>query len=291
MIEVNLHNPGPCAEAILAFLGQGAFQPVVWEDEAGAKKISFYLEEARWAAVRETILEKLNEICLNFDVPVPEITVGFLKESDWRDAWKRYAKIYRFGHDLIIKPSWRKLRKPASCPVISIDPQMAFGTGGHASTRLCLRHLIRLKKESPAVLEGILDVGTGSGILAIAAARLGGQRIVALDIDPVAITIARKNAENNGVAEKIRFFRGPIQAVRGQYRLILANITLPTLSELLTAFAGRLAPAGVFVVSGLLREQADGFLERALEAGLKKRSRRTLGEWVSFALAPRGAGA
>lgn len=286
MIEVIIQPAGDCEEAVLAYLDENNIQAAVKSGFAGEHEdIVFYLDDIRWKDFRPVLLEKLEEISGVFGIQVPAVSENSLEPKKWQDAWKQYARIYRFGHDLIVKPSWRKLRKVPPCPIVCIDPQMAFGTGGHASTRLCLRHLICVTEAFRHSLDRVLDVGTGSGILAIAAARLGARRVVAVDVNPDAIAVARANAMKNGVADVIEFREGTIRNIPGQYGLILANINEAVLSSLLEEFAGHLKPSGILVVSGILREQGDAFLEKGSRAGLRKLLQRMGGEWISFSLA------
>ncbi len=288
MLEVTLQDTGPATEALIAFLHENGYSPVTKSgfSETG-EAVVFYLDTARWKAFRNRLARKIGEISTLFGIPRPALSVRPIKPEVWQNAWKTYARTYRLGRDLIIKPSWRTLRKPPDCPVITIDPQMAFGTGGHASTRLCLRHLIRLHKKAPACLVRVLDVGTGSGILAIAAVQLGANRVEAVDIDPDALAVARENALKNGAAGKIRFYEGSIERASGTYGLILANLRFPLLVPLLEKTAGHLTPSGILVISGLLREQGTAFLEAATDAGLKPVSKRASGDWISFSLVRR----
>ena len=285
MKEITLLNPGPCEEAMVAFLETIGVSPAVKLGFGGASEaIVFYMEEEPWEMFREVLRERLKEISRIFRTSPPEVSVRCIETSEWRDAWRRYARIYRFGRELVVKPSWRVLRVPPTCPVISIDPQMAFGTGGHASTRLCLRHLLRIQRDAPDRFREVLDVGTGSGILSIAAVLLGARRCVAVDIDSEALSVARQNAEKNGVMSSIEFRDGGITGVTERFDLILANINEAVLSGLLQDLVSRMRTGGVLVVSGILRDQGQAFLKKASRAGLKQQSRRVEREWISYAL-------
>jgi len=285
MNEIILMDPGPCGEAILAFLEKCGLTPVIKSGFDDLKEaIVFYMDENQWKAFQGKFREELRKISGILGSPSPNIRTVRLDPSDWREAWKRYAKIYRFGRELVVKPGWRVLRSPPPCPVISIDPQRAFGTGGHASTRLCLRQLIRIRNVAPDRLHDVLDVGTGSGILAIAAAFFGAKHVLAVDVDREALAVARENAEKNHVAALIEFRAGSVTEIRDRFDLILANINEAVLRDLLQEFVRRLRDTGILVVSGILREQGRGFLEAAARAGLRRHSRRVEGEWVSYAL-------
>ncbi len=285
MYEVLVHTGPQCEEAIVAFLEENQIQTAVKADDSGVVEgILFYLGAQDWDSFRGRFGEKLREIARIFRTAPPDISVRSVEESAWRNAWKRYARIYRFGEDLIVKPTWRKLRKRPACPVLSIDPQMAFGTGGHASTRLCVHHLRWIRRERPRVLRRVLDVGTGSGILAMVAVLFGAGRVVATDIDPEALRVARENADRNGIAGQIDFTAVPLREVPGTYSLILANIYESVLTELLEEFVRHLEPGGILVVSGLLSNQGKPFLDRVLRVGLRRDRERHSGSWISYAL-------
>jgi len=283
MVEVIIQSPGVIGEAALAYLGENNILAAVRSGFAGEHEdIVFYLDEIKWEEFRLALHRKLHEISEIFKSPIPKLAENSLKQEVWQNAWKRYARTYRFGKDLIVKPTWRKLRTSLACPVISIDPQMAFGTGGHASTRLCIHHLIRIRKEAPECLDEVLDVGTGSGILAIAAARMGAGRVVALDIDFNAIQTAERNALHNGVADVIEFRKGVLDEAPGEYGLIMANVDEEVLSGLLGEFARHLRHSGRLVVSGILSEHEDAFVKKTGQFGLRKISQRHSREWVSY---------
>jgi ribosomal protein L11 methyltransferase len=153
--------------------------------------------------------------------------------------------------------------------VIRLDPGMAFGTGLHASTRLCLEALV----ERPPAGRSVLDLGTGSGILAIAAARLGAAQVLALDIDPVATRVAAENVAQNGVEGQVTVATGAIDAAAGPYDAIVANILAEPLVRLAPAIVGRLAPRGLVVLAGLLAAEADGVARAYTALGLREVAR------------------
>ena len=186
-----------------------------------------------------------------------------LRQQDWRDSWKRYFRPRRIGERLLVKPSWATYDVAAGDMVIEIDPGMAFGTGQHPTTAMCLRALEERLKPDRAVL----DLGTGSGILAIAAARLGAKRVLALDTDPQAVKAARQNAAANGVAGVVEVRVGTLPADAGEERfdLAVANISGLTIERLAPAFAGSLRDGGTLIVSGFLEDTVDE-LSRALAA-------------------------
>ena len=191
-------------------------------------------------------------------------TISLLREEDWANNWKQYFKPARIGKRLVIKPTWETFNPAPGDLIIELDPGMAFGTGTHATTRLCLEALEQIffhegawanrQGRTPAK---VLDVGTGSGILAIAAAKLGGARIVGLDIDPRAVEVARENVQLNGAADRVELGTTPLTEVNGQFDVVLANILAEELVRLATPLIDRLVPGGTLVLSGILTEREE----------------------------------
>jgi ribosomal protein L11 methyltransferase len=185
--------------------------------------------------------------------------VSLLGEEDWASSWKAHFKPLEIGQRLLITPSWEPLRSDNDRAVIVLDPGMAFGTGGHETTRLCLECLENLLSPAPPDLETlkVLDLGTGSGILAIAAAKLGAQQIDAVDIDPQAVIVAAENCALNEVENRINCSTTPIDQLGSGYRIILANILAEELVRLASQIVSRLAPLGSLILSGILAEREE----------------------------------
>jgi len=187
-----------------------------------------------------------------------------LHETDWRNAWKKHFGVQRIGRGIVVVPSWIEYTLHAGEIVVRIDPGMAFGTGQHPTTAMCLRALEDVSPRAAAVL----DLGCGSGILSIAAVLLGARRVLALDTDPEAIKAAAENVADNGVAEAVETRIGTIEegsAPDGTFDLVLANISGLAIERLAPALSGVLNPGGRLVASGFLEDAVDG-LQRALEA-------------------------
>ena len=198
------------------------------------------------------------------DRPLRWKRIKRLKESDWRESWKKYFGVQRIGRGTVIVPSWIDYKLREGETVVRIDPGMAFGTGQHPTTAMCLRGLEDIGVAGATAL----DLGCGSGILSIAAALLGAARVVALDIDPQAIKATCQNAEANGVAGAIEPAVGTLEAGAGPdaaYDAVLANISGITLDRLAPEIARALKPGGRLVASGFLDDTVDG-LRRAFEA-------------------------
>jgi ribosomal protein L11 methyltransferase len=235
---------------------------------AGATAItlvaSFADEESATSALRE-----LGEY---------EARLEYVVGDAWRDGWRAYWKPLRVGEQLVIVPSWETFEPSASDIVLSLDPGQAFGTGTHESTQLLLCELER------RVTQGVtlLDIGTGSGILAIAALRLGASRALVLDNDPLAVAAARENAERNGVAAQLSASGEAVERVSERFPLVLANIEARVLEPLAPAIAARVAPSGLLMLSGLLA--GDVARVRAAYAGFEELARPERGEWRALVL-------
>jgi len=192
-----------------------------------------------------------------FPLAAPQVSI--LGEEDWASSWKAHFKPLEIGQHLLITPSWEPQRPDDRRVVIVLDPGMAFGTGGHETTRLCLECLERLLVPPPpdVATMNILDLGTGSGILAIAAAKLGATRIDAVDIDPQAAIVASENCLLNHVDFKINCSTTPLTQLGDGYRIILSNILAEELVRLAPEIVSRLAPDGDLILSGILAEREE----------------------------------
>lgn len=218
-------------------------------------------------------LNKLAELFPNWRFFVKGIT---LQEEDWATAWKSYFKPVRVGHHLLIKPSWEQVVPLPEDIVLEIDPGMAFGTGTHATTTLCL-----------AILEEVIhpgmkvyDLGTGSGILAIAAAKLGAN-VTAVDLDAVAVQVAEENVQLNKVTDRVQILKGDLGTVlSGQADLVIANIIADIIIVLLEDMPRLLHPQGEFLASGIIESRAPE-VEKAMRAnGLEIVERREDSGWI-----------
>jgi len=198
---------------------------------------------------------------------VPELpTVHTVAQQDWAEGWKQHFSATRFGQRLVVRPTWEDGEDAAGDLVVRLDPGMAFGTGSHETTRLCLQALAELYDVAPR--PRLLDVGTGSGILAIAAVKLGAETVIANDIDPEACTVARENAALNGVDDLIAISETPLEEIGGAFDVVIANILAEENVRLAAHLCARVAPGGSLLLSGILREKEqlvrDGFAASGL---------------------------
>jgi ribosomal protein L11 methyltransferase len=231
---------------------------------------------------------------------LPEAKYQYVKQTDWAEAWKVNYHPIAIGRNLMIVPAWLESPDENRIP-IQIDPGMAFGTGTHPTTQLCLELISEIDFNEPVLdrparntQSAIIDIGCGSGILAIAALKLGASSALAVDIDPEAVDAARQNAALNEVTNQIQIELGSLAEVRaGQFSissagLVVANILAPVLATLLDEGLGELlTQRGKLILSGILQEQATQ-VEQALERNhLRLVDRRQSGDWVAL-LADRG---
>src|SRR5439155_13247651 len=198
-----------------------------------------------------------------------KISLARIASEQWANSWKRHFKPIEIGSALLIRPSWSRRAARKGAAVVQIDPGLSFGTGQHPTTVFCLRQLVARRRSGKA--QSFLDAGTGSGILAIAAAKLGYAPIDALDSDPDAIRIARANARHNGVGRRIRFVQREINRLprRGatQYALVCANLIADLLLTQRDRLLARLQPDGVLVIAGVLAREFSQVQEADEAAG------------------------
>ena len=209
--------------------------------------------------------------------PIPAPNFRTVAEEDWAEAWKERLTVMHFGRHLVVRPSWLEYVPAPGDAVIQLDPGMAFGTGLHPTTQMCLVALEELVRTGTAVL----DLGCGSGILAIAAARLGAGRVLAVDDDPVAVKTAQENVAANGVQETVSVMHGSLVEAAGSYDLVAANILARVIVEMVQGgLAERVRSGGTLIATGILDGQ-EGEVIAALEReGLVLIEQRRIEDWV-----------
>lgn len=210
--------------------------------------------------------------------PVGPLQVRVVDDADWIDTWKQHYVAQRIGR-IVIVPSWAE-EVPADGEVaITLDPGMAFGTGLHPTTRSCLA----LLQELDPMPANVLDVGCGSGILALAALRLGAAHAIGFDTDALAVAAARENAARNGLTDRLEVREGTLPAPPDhRYPLVLANLVAAVLVDLAPQLAAHLAPGGTLLASGIIEPRASEVGSALGDAGLAVRERRDDGDWVSL---------
>lgn len=207
--------------------------------------------------------------------PIGEVRVTRIEEDDWLEAWKAQFVPLRIGA-FLVRPSWSQAQ--AGAIEVILDPGMAFGTGLHPTTQQCLEALSTLPLEGRSVL----DVGTGSGVLAVAAAKRGASPVVGVDTDTIAVEAARENAARNGVA--IPIAAGSAADVPGRFDVVIANIVSPVLQGIAADLAARLAPGGTLVVAGISLPNESDTRAAFARCGLLALDRTVRDDWVALAL-------
>ncbi len=210
------------------------------------------------------------------------IAVRRIRKEDWADSWKRHFKSFTIGSQLLVKPSWSRRRVAGSQKLVVIDPGLSFGTGQHPTTRFCLTQLANVRDRNAS--QSFLDAGTGSGILAIGAAKLGYSPVAAFDFDPIAVSVARQNAIKNRVRLKILCADIARLVPSEKYDVVCANLTADLLERCARKLKVLLRPAGVLILAGILRTEFDSIRSRFEEPGFSLLARRTESEWASLAL-------
>ena len=216
--------------------------------------------------------------------PVGELSMRQIADEDWAHAWKEHFQVHRVGRRTVIVPTWRQYEPEPDDIIITLDPGMAFGTGLHPTTRLCLAALEDYVQPDMSVL----DLGTGSGILAIAAARLGAGSVTALDTDAVAVDVARANVAANGVQDTVRVGLGSVgprpRPDAPTYDLVVANIIAQVLCDLAGPLAAAVRPGGTVIASGIIKEREAEVAAALAARGLQLLERRAEGDWVMLAV-------
>jgi len=206
------------------------------------------------------------------------ISLQTVNEEDWANSWKAYFKPVKIGRRLVIRPSWEPYRPAAGEVVLDLDPGMAFGTGSHVTTVMCARFLEKYLKRDAAVI----DVGTGSGILAIAAAKLGAKAVLALDNDAVAVRCALENISRNSLKAEVRVRQNDLlSGVVLKADMITANIIASVIVALFGQVGNCLAKDGLFIVSGIITERRQEVIDAAEQAGFRLIDEDGDGEWVA----------
>lgn len=284
-LEVSVSVVPEAAEAVAEVFSRYAPQGVVIDLGTGdgiapqSVTVKAYLVvDDDIAARREKVEESLWHLHHIWPV-IPEPVFTPIADQDWTAGWKESIPVLHLGRRVVVKPSWRDYTAQPDEILLEMDPGLAFGTGLHPTTQLCVEALEDFVQPGMRVL----DLGTGTGILALAAAKLGAADILAVDNDVNAVAVARRNARSNAVIHQIRVLHGSLAEVGEPYNLVVANI----LAHIIIDMAGagldtRIRRGGTLVVSGILVEQADDVAAALTEKGLRIVERRQREEWVAL---------
>ena len=207
-----------------------------------------------------------------------------VKDRDWNRAWRKFFTPQKIGRSFLVCPPWLAPPPLKGRHLITIEPGLAFGTGTHATTRGCMEFIERVAGLFGGARFDALDVGTGSGILSIALIQSGAKRVWAIDNDPVALNVARKNLRANNAARNVRLSDARLGAIRRSFSLVVANLTAEVVLDLADGLAKRVAPGGFLVLSGILHQKARGVIRRFAEDGFNVVRRKREKEWATVLL-------
>ncbi len=299
-LEVSVRTDGEGAEAVAEMLRPFAYQESVVLEQLGDEStadpdalepfvtVKIYVpEDDDNPALRRRIAEILYHLSRLY--PLPEPVFRQLADEDWANAWKEHYRPFRLGRRIVIWPAWLSRESAEdSRPddvVLTLDPGMAFGTGLHPTPQGCLQALEEIVKPGMSVL----DAGTGSGILAIAAVKLGASKVAAFDTDALAVRATQDNAARNDALAAIHVWRGELDSVlpetgRAQWDVVVANILAPVIIGLLAenGLLGYVAPEGRLILSGIIEEQASDVAAALTAAGGRVARTITAGDWVTL---------
>ena len=241
-------------------------------------------EQAETAdAVLARVTQQMTELFTLYGCTPEKPVFTLLADQDWATSWQQYFKPFEIVPDLVIKPSWEAYQPSPGQHILELDPGMAFGTGQHASTQMALALIKKSIQETGP--EQAVDVGTGTGILAMAAALFGVGQVIAIDNDPDAVAVAQENVANNKLAGQIEVSTTPVAQIKGTYQLVCANIVHDVLVEMAPVLARLTAAGGHLVLAGILSgEQEDNIIRVYQEQGCLLLDRRYQEEWVALLL-------
>lgn len=252
-LEIKLEIPRVYTDLISAFLFSQGSTGLIQEKIAPSKErlIAYFLKEKSFRKKEKEIRSYLHNLCGSASY---NLALKIIPEEKWAEDWKSNFKPVKVSPRLVVKPPWEKYRKHKGEIVLQINPGMAFGTGTHQTTQMCLKFLDKL---IPQFIQrpSVLDVGTGSGILAIAALKLGAQKVQAIDIDPWALRAARKNVQLNKIRRGISFRLNSPEHIAEKFDIVVANLLPQELMTIKDSLAARVDIPGVLIISGFLQKQ------------------------------------
>ncbi len=296
--EIKMTVEGELAEAVSEVFSRYTLNGVVVESDVkyndaedegtpyGPVRVYGYLE------ADDQLEQKKNQIAealfyLGKIHPLPEPAYRWIAEQNWMESWKKHYNPIPIGEKLLILPAWIEKPEPQfqNRMVVKIDPSMAFGTGTHPTTQLCMM----MEEKYLQANQPVMDIGCGSGILSVTALKLGSPAVLAVDIDPESVKATRENAEENRVSEGVEIGQGSVQEIlngnfsRKEAPLVVVNILAPVIIRLFDAgLADLVGSGGTLILSGILEDQAEGVIDRAVQAGFTFIERAQMKDWVAL---------
>jgi ribosomal protein L11 methyltransferase len=297
-LKIEITAPEELIDALSNFLEETGAQGVFSEsllppganefpESSGVEVINAFFpadvrSEKRIYTVRK-YMKSLEEIFP--EASAPQLATEIISDPDWGEQWKKYFKPIRVCKNIVVKPTWERYAPDSRDIVVEIDPGMAFGTGQHASTRMCMEAIEDIILNDRSITEWkVLDVGCGTGILGITAAKMGAQDVVCVDNDPKATEIAAQNAVINAVDDRLRILNEDAAQMSLPRNLIIANLTAKLLLKLHAHLVRLLMPEGYLIISGIIEPDVPGIEEHFIVAPLVKHNMLTEKEWVCYVL-------
>jgi len=301
-LMIELRTPGELIDALSNFVTEIGAQGVSQEEpepastnefpeSAAHESLKAYLPydlrlDHRLASLR-TYLESLSQLFPNLEKV--DFKTETIIDPDWAEQWKKYFKPLRISKNIVIKPTWERYAPAGRDIVVEIDPGMAFGTGQHASTRICLEAVEEILLKDRSVRKWrVLDVGTGTGILGISCAKLGAQRVVCVDNDKKATEIAKENVSINGVDSRVEIINRDVTTIREHFDLIVANLTAKIILKLRDHLTSLIEGNGYLVIAGITEQDRTNIEEHFLNDTFIARRIITEKEWICYVLQKKG---
>lgn len=310
-IEVKITTTQEASDALAEMLMQAGAGGVAIEDPFDIKKVvqtpgsldyadseyldslgddvsvsAYFHDSENIAELKAVIQEKVADVSRFLDTGKGHVAVREVAEENWSENWKQYYKPVKLSDGIVIKPSWEKYDCRPGETVVELDPGMAFGTGNHETTRMCAQLLEKYMKEDTDVL----DIGCGSGILSIIAAKIGARSVLALDIDEVAVRVAGENCARNGVNKRVKCVSGVLDDLKPfKNGIIVANIIARVIVDLSRSIPHYIEDGGLFITSGIIRERGEEVKTAYLSRGFELLEERQSGEWVAMAFRCQGS--
>lgn len=253
------------------------FDETIIDTNSGVVIKGYYKKDEKFEGYLEEIKDGVNKLTeFGLDKGLGTVTATKVNEEDWENNWKKYYKPIKVGEKVVIKPIWEEYNKNPGEIIVELDPGMAFGTGTHETTRMCIKALERhVKAEST-----VFDIGTGSGILSIAAAKLGAKKTIGVDLDPVAVESAKQNVSYNDLNNIEILYGDLMEVVKGKASIVIANIMADIIMFLTEQVKGFIVDGGYFISSGIILSKKDEVINKLTQCGFKIEEINIEGEWV-----------
>lgn len=288
-LKFSLHCPLILTEPVTDLLGvlSGTGVEHSPENKDGCKVSAYFevktIDTGEEEQITARVRQQMEEIFSLYNLQLGTLTTERIDDQDWATSWKQFFTPFEIVPGLVIKPSWESFQPGPGQQVIEMDPGMAFGTGQHASTAMALDLITQCYRRKTAVT--VLDIGTGTGILAMASALFGGQQVIAIDNDPDAVTAAHENIVANGLSAQVEAKAAPLETITGSYQLIAANIVHDVLVSMALEIKRLASPGGQVVLAGILSgEQEESILQCYGQLGFRQLDSRYREEWTALLL-------